>query len=129
MDRPPLRTLVILSVRRTLGVALFLDLFYVAATHVWGLPALEAADVLAILVVVFLGVWLGIGFSFVAPLPAEKGTPRVVRTLLLTVPAIGIGVAIQLLVEGPQGDRAFHVMFALAAWLGSTFVREGDPDG
>lgn len=128
MERPPPKTLALRAVRRALGIAVFLELFYLAAPSVWDIPPLAGRDVVLILVVSFLGVALGVAFSFFAPLPAEKGLPRVIRTVLLTIPALGIGIAIQLAVEGPQGARAFHVMFALAAWLGSGFVREGEDE-
>lgn len=128
MHVPTRRELAVLSVRRALGVALVLELFYIVAPLLWDIEPLSAASVLAIIVVSFVGVWLGIAFSYVAPMPAEKGLPRVIRTVLLTVPALGIGIAIQLLVAGPQGERAYHIMFALAAWLGSGFIREEDDE-
>ena len=48
--------------------------------------------------------------------------------LLIAIPALGIGIALQLFIEGPQGDRAYYAMFALAAWLGSTFITEDETD-
>ena len=75
-----------------------------------------------------LGVVLGIAFSFASPLPRETGMPRMIRTALIAIPALGIGIALQLLIEGPQGDRAYYAMFALAAWLGSTFITEDETD-
>lgn len=128
MHLPSRRELLVQSTRRALAVALGLQLFYVVAPSLWPVPPLTVGSVLAIVVVSFLGVWLGVVFSYVAPRPAEKGIPRVIRTALLTVPAMGIGIAIQLIVAGPQGGRAYHVMFALAAWLGSGFIREEEDD-
>lgn len=126
MQGPTRRELPVLVIRRTLGVALALDVFYLVAALVWDLPPLTAGDVLDILAVVFLGVLLGVGFSYLAPVPERKGLPRVIRTLLLTVPAIGIGIAVQVVLGGPAAERAYFIMFALAAWLGSLFVREED---
>ncbi|MFW5911587.1 MAG: hypothetical protein ACOCSD_04095 [Halolamina sp.] len=131
MHLPSRRALLVKSTRRALGVALGLQLFYLIAPSLWPVPPLTVGSVVAIVVVSFLGVWLGVVFSYVAPRPVEKGLPRVIRTALLTVPAMGIGIAIQLVVAGPQGSRAYHVMFALAAWLGSGFIRQeaDDADG
>lgn len=128
MHLPSRRALLVQSTRRALAVALGLQLFYVVAPSIWPVPPLTVGSILAIVVVSFLGVWLGVLFSYVAPRPAEKGIPRVIRTALLTVPAMGIGIAIQLVIAGPQGGRAYHVMFALAAWLGSGFIREEDDE-
>ncbi|WP_101297130.1 hypothetical protein [Halegenticoccus soli] len=128
MYRPPLPELALLSIRRTLGVSLVLYAFYLGLHYLSGYPFLTPTDVVTVLALVFAGTWLGIGFSLVAPLPEERGLPRVVRTILLTVPALGIGVALQIFLKGARSDMALYAIFALAAWLGSTFVREEGSD-
>ena len=124
VDRPDADRLVLLSIRRTLGVSALLYVVYVGLFVFTDYPFLTPGDVLTVLGLVFAGTWLGVAFSFVAPLPAETGLPRVVRTILLLVPALGIGVALQILIEGAESNMAIYAIFALAAWLGSTFVRE-----
>lgn len=124
MDRPDNRELTLLAVRRAVGISAGLSVFYLAGYYVYDWPFPAPGDVLAIFAVVSLGVALGVGFSFASPLPRETGLPRIIRTGLIVIPALGIGIALQLLIEGPRGDRAYYAMFALAAWLGSTFVTE-----
>lgn len=128
MNRPGNLELVFLAVRRVIGLWAGLSVFYLVGYYFLGYPFPTPRDVLAILVVVALGVVLGVAFSFASPLPRETGMPRMVRTALIAVPALGIGIALQLLIEGPQGDRAYYAMFALAAWLGSTFVTEDETE-
>lgn len=128
MNRPGNLELVFLAVRRVIGLWAGLSVFYLAGYYFLGYPFPTPRDVVAILVVVALGVVLGVAFSFASPLPRETGMPRMVRTALIAVPALGIGIALQLLIEGPQGDRAYYAMFALAAWLGSTFVTEDETE-
>lgn len=117
------RSLLVWIARRTLGISLALFLFYLVVPSFWEIPPLSTRDVLAILAVVFLGVLLGVGFSRVWPLPPETGLPRVFRTIVLTTPALGIGMAIHVTIEGAEGSRAYWVIFALAAWLGSKWLR------
>ena len=128
MNRPGNLELVFLAVRRVIGLWAGLSVFYLAGYYFLGYPFPTPRDIVAILVVVALGVVLGVAFSFASPLPRETGMPRMVRTALIAVPALGIGIALQLLIEGPQGDRAYYAMFALAAWLGSTFVTEDETE-
>lgn len=118
--------LVLLTVRRALGVSVALYAFYIALHYLSGYPFLAPADVLLILGLVFAGTAFGVAFSFASPLLADRGIPRVVRTALLTIPAFGIGVVLQVVIEGARSDMAIYAIFALAAWLGSTFVRESD---
>lgn len=124
MDRPDDWKLVLLAIRRAVGIWAGLSVFYLAGYYLSGWPFPTPADVFTILVVVSVGVALGVGFSFASPLPPEVGLSRVIRTALIVVPTLGIGIAIQVFVAGPRGDRAYYAMFALAAWLGSTFVTE-----
>lgn len=116
------RGLLVWIIRRTLGIALALFAFYLLVPSFWEIPPLRLRDVLAILTVVFLGVLLGVAFGRVWPLPPETGLPRVFRTVVLTIPALGIGMALHVTIEGAEGVRAYWVMFALAAWLGSTWL-------
>lgn len=99
-----------------------------AAHYAWELPFPTPLELVVILLVVVAGVALGIAFSRVWPLPEKKGFPRVIRTILLTIPALGIGIFIQVSLAGPRAVRAYYVMFALAAWFGSTFIREEKTD-
>lgn len=128
MKVPEPRRFVLLVTRRILGIAAALYLFYVAAHYVWQLPFPTPLELVFILFVVVVGVALGIAFSRVWPLPEAKGFPRVIRTILLTIPALGFGIAIQVFFAGPRANRAYYVMFALAAWLGSGFIREEETD-
>ena len=129
MRRPDLPTLALLSVRRALGVSVVLYGFYLGLHYLSGYPFLAPADVLTILGLVFAGTLFGVAFSFASPLPEAGGLPRVIRTALLVIPALGIGVILQVLIEGARSDMAIYAVFALAAWLGSTFVRENGDDG
>lgn len=128
MERPGPRKLALLSARRAFGIAFVLDVFYIGASVAWDMPAPSLPVLVAILVVVSLGVCLGVAFSHVWPLPYRTGWPRVIRTILLTVPAIGFGLAVHLTVGGPDAGRAYWIIFALGAWLGSTFIREEESD-
>lgn len=42
----------------------------------------------------------------------------------LNLGALGIGIILQIVIEGARSDMAIYAIFALAAWLGSTFIRE-----
>ncbi|RJQ39084.1 MAG: hypothetical protein C4550_05790, partial [Nitrospiraceae bacterium] len=75
---------------------------------------------------------LGAVFSKVWPLPPQKGYERVMRTLLVAIPSLGLGMGLQLLVlpiiTGHQTEQAYFMIFTLAAWLGSGYyMREPDP--
>lgn len=122
--RPDTDRLVLLSFRRALGVSAFLMVVYVTLALLTDYPMLGPEDAATILGVVTFGTALGVAFSFVAPLPADMGLARVIRTTLLLVPALGIGVALQIFLKGAQSNMAIYAIFALAAWLGSMFVRE-----
>ena len=128
MDRPDNRDLALLAFRRVVGIWAGLSIFYLAGYYVFGWPFPDPGGLMAILLVVALGVPLGVAFSFASPLPRETGLSRIIRTGLIVIPAIGIGIALQLLVGGPQAERAYYAMFALAAWLGSTFITEGETE-
>lgn len=128
MHRPEPRELVLLAIRRTFGVSFVLYVLYLAMHYLGGYPFLTPPDVLTILGLVFAGTWLGVAFSMIAPLPTSTGLPRVIRTALLVVPALGIGVALQIFIAGARSDMAIYAIFALAAWLGSTFIKEDEEE-
>ncbi len=109
-------------VRTALGIALFFFIFYLGGHYLlgWAFPTPRALA--HILIVSFGGVLLGWVFSRVWPLPPVVGFERVVRTLLLMVPALGIGIALHVWLQGPAPERALYLIFALAAWLGSGYI-------
>ncbi len=121
---PP--TLALKALRTVLGVSLFFFLFYIVIGHyLWELPFPTPGDLLEIFLVAGAGVGLGVLFSRFWPLPPELGMERVVRTLLLVIPALGIGIALQTLLQGAQAQRALYLIFALAAWVGSGYIVRG----
>ncbi|MDQ7028621.1 MAG: hypothetical protein Q9O62_01960 [Ardenticatenia bacterium] len=110
------------ALQSALGVSLLFFVFYIAAHYVWDLPFPTPVDLLKILMVASAGVGLGVAFSRFWPLPPAPGVERIVRTLLLVIPALGVGIGLQLLVEGAEAQRAFYLIFAFAAWVGSGFI-------
>ncbi len=110
------------ALQSTLGVSLFFFVFYIAAHYVWDLPFPTPVDLFKILIVAAAGVTLGVAFSRFWPLPPTPGFERIVRTLLLVIPALGVGIGLQLIVEGAEASRAFYLIFASAAWIGSGFI-------
>jgi hypothetical protein len=108
--------------RTTLGVSLFFFVFYIAGHYVFGFPFPAPLDLLQIFFVAFSGVLLGVAFSRVWPLPPRVGFERIVRVFLLMAPALGLGLALHVLLQGPQAERALYLIFALAAWLGSGYI-------
>lgn len=121
MKRPGPRELALLATRRVLGLTAFFYIFYVLAHYVWGLPFPTPYELVIIVLTVSLGVALGVAYSKVWPLPPEPGFERVLRTLLIAIPAIGIGLFLEITLLGP-GRRALYLIFALSAWLGSGFI-------
>ncbi len=115
------------AARTTLGVSLFFFLFYLAGHFIFGFTFPTPGDLFQIFLTSFGGVLLGLAFSRVWPLPPKPGFERIVRVFLLMAPALGIGLALHVLLQGPQPERALYLIFALAAWLGSGYiVRVGD---
>lgn len=109
--------------KKVLGITLFLEIFYLIGHALWGWPFPTPMAILHILLTVSLGTALGVVFSRVWPLP-QVGWERVVRTLLLAIPSIGIGMALQIFLQGNRADQAIYLIFAVSAWLGSGhFVR------
>ncbi|AEB12546.1 hypothetical protein [Marinithermus hydrothermalis] len=110
------------ALRLVLGMSLVLFLFYLAGHYAAGLPFPAPDQLLDILVTVGLGVGLGVAFSWVWPLGPRPGVERLVRTLLLAIPAVGLGIGVQLLLQGRAPTQALYLIFAVAAWLGSGFI-------
>ncbi len=111
-------------VRNVFGVAFLLELFYVGGSWVGGWPFPHPLSVTQIVVVVALGMALGVTFARFWPLPEETGFERIIRTFLIGAPAIGIGIGLQILLQGPQSRQALYLVFALSAWLGSVQITE-----
>ncbi|MCP8617224.1 hypothetical protein [Salirhabdus salicampi] len=109
----------LLVIRKVFGIALFLELFYLIGAYMAEWPFPTPAIIMQILTVVSLGVALGVIFSKIWPLPIKKGIERIIRTFLLVIPALGIGVGLQILLQGQSATQAIYLMFALSAWLGS----------
>ena len=123
-------------IRKALGIGLFLELFYIIGNYfttrmadrgetveVWPFPT--PLVFFQILITVGLGVALGSVFSRFWPLPPNKGFERIIRTMLIVIPSLGLGVGLQMLLQGPGATQAIYLIFALSAWLGSGhFVRQ-----
>lgn len=109
-------------IRTALGVALFFFAFYIGGHYLFGWVFPTPLALAQILITASGGVLLGWAFSRVWPLPPTVGFERVVRTCLLMVPALGIGIALHVWLQGPQPERALYLIFALAAWLGSGYI-------
>ncbi|GAA0502711.1 hypothetical protein GCM10008986_32910 [Salinibacillus aidingensis] len=115
----------ILAVKKVLGITLFVELFYLIGHYMSGWPFPTPVVILQILIVVATGVAIGVLFSRIWPLPDKKGFERIARTLLIMIPALGIGIGMQLLLQGQYATQALYLIFALSAWLGSGhFIRE-----
>ncbi len=110
------------TLRTGVGVALFFFLFYIVGHYLWQFPFPEPMDLFQILIVSLGGVLLGVAFSRVWPLPPRPGFERIVRVFLLMIPALGIGLALHVWLQGPRPERALYLVFALAAWLGSGYI-------
>jgi len=111
--------------KNVLGMLLFLELFYLIGYYILSWPFPAPIVVIQLLIVIALGMALGTIFSYFWPLTSAKGFERVIRTLLLTIPALGLGIGLQVLLQGNQATQAIYLIFALAAWLGSgRFVRQ-----
>ncbi len=117
VSTPP--DLTLRALRIGLGVSLVFFVFYIGAHYLWGLSFPTPLDLLQIGGMAFGGVFLGLAFSRVWPLPARPGFERIVRLILLMIPALGLGIALHVLLQGAQAERALYLVFAVAAWLGS----------
>jgi hypothetical protein len=108
--------------RRVVGIYLGVGLFYLLGSPLFGFAVPTPIQMLHLLLAVLLGSGLGVAFAWFWPLPPVRGWERVVRTLLLSIPALGLGLSLQLLLQGPQAQQALFLVFALAAWLASSFI-------
>ncbi len=113
------------DLRKVLRISLFLQIFYLTGNFLGYWPFPSPLTIVQILVVVGLGVSLGANFSKLWPISPKPGFERVIRTFLIVIPALGLGVGLQVLLQGAQARVALYLIFALAAWLGSDrFVKE-----
>ncbi|WP_257346931.1 hypothetical protein [Pseudalkalibacillus decolorationis] len=112
-------------IRKALGIALFLELFYLIGYYLMNWPFPSPVIIFQIIIVAALGVALGVIYSRIWPLPQNKGIERIMRTFLIVIPALGLGVGMQLILQGNHATQAVYLMFALSAWLGSGhFIKE-----
>ncbi|TCT24608.1 hypothetical protein EDD68_10562 [Melghiribacillus thermohalophilus] len=105
--------------KKVFGIALFLELFYLIGSYLSGWPFPTPEVIIQLIIVVALGVALGVIFSKIWPLPDRKGMERMARTILIVIPALGLGVGLQLILQGQSATQAIYLIFALSAWLGS----------
>ncbi|GEL78819.1 hypothetical protein [Tenuibacillus multivorans] len=112
------------ALKKVFGIALFLQLFYIIGHYMGGWPFPTPTVIVQILIVSGLGVALGVIFSKIWPIPSHKGFERIFRTFLVMVPSLGLGIGLQIILQGAQATQAIYLMFALAAWIGSGhFIR------
>lgn len=117
------------AIRRGLGIVIFLQLFYLIGYYLADWPFPTPTVILQLFITVGLGVALGATFSKVWPLAPNPGFERIVRTLLIVIPSLGLGIGLQVLLQGPTATQAIYLIFALSAWLGSgQFVRQENGD-
>jgi hypothetical protein len=113
------------ALRKAIGITLFLEIFYLIGHYIFTWPFPSPAIFLQLFTVVGLGVAVGVIFSRIWPISPQKGFERIVRTLLIVIPSLGLGVGLQVLLQGQQATQAIYLIFALATWLGSGhFVRQ-----
>ncbi|MGM7701540.1 hypothetical protein ACSVDE_07405 [Pseudalkalibacillus sp. Hm43] len=117
-------------IKKALGIALFLEIFYLLGHYIADWPFPTPTVIFQIIIVSALGVALGVIFSRIWPLPRNKGFERIMRTLLIVIPSLGIGVGLQLVLQGNFATQAIYLIFALSAWLGSGhFIKENPKEG
>jgi hypothetical protein len=110
--------------KKALGISLFVEVFYLLGYYFFAWPFPSAINVLQIMTVVFLGIALGVFFSMVWPISSKPGLERVVRTIIIVAPSLGLGIGLQLLLQGNKATHALYMIFAVSSWLGSGhFVR------
>ncbi len=119
----------LLAVKKVVGITLFIEIFYLIGHYTSGWPFPTPKIILQFIIVISTGVALGVIFSRLWPLPQKKGFERIFRTFLIVVPALGLGIGMQLLLQGQYATQALYLIFALSAWLGSGhFIKsEGVP--
>ncbi|MGN8648005.1 hypothetical protein ACTNEO_18220 [Gracilibacillus sp. HCP3S3_G5_1] len=111
--------------QKVIGITLFFEIFYLTGHYLMKWPFPTPIVLLQFFVVSGFGVGLGVFFSRIWPLPLEKGFERVFRTFLIVIPALGFGMGLQVILQGAHATQAIYLLFAFAAWIGSSrFVRE-----
>ncbi|WP_102028147.1 hypothetical protein [Salirhabdus sp. Marseille-P4669] len=112
------------AIKKVVGITLFVEIFYLIGHYMSNWPFPTPQVILQFVIVVGSGVALGAIFSKLWPLPNKKGFERIFRTFLIVVPSLGLGIGMQLLLQGQFASQALYLIFALAAWLGSGhFIR------
>ncbi len=115
--------------QKVIGITLFLEIFYLTGHYLMQWPFPTPIVFVQLLVVSGMGVAIGVFFSRIWPLPFEKGFERIFRTFLIAIPALGFGMGLQVILQGAHATQAIYLIFAFAAWIGSSrFVREEKPD-
>jgi hypothetical protein len=109
----------VLVYKKILGITLFIEFFYLIGHYMSEWPFPTPLVIVQIAAVVASGVALGVIFSRLWPLPSNKGFERIFRTFLIVVPALGLGIGLQILLQGQQATQALYLIFALSAWIGS----------
>lgn len=113
------------AVRKVLGITLILQIFYLTGHYLAGWPVPTPLIILQICTSVGMGIALGVVFSRVWPISPQPGIERIVRTVLIVIPSLGLGVGLQILLQGNQATQAIYLIFAFSAWLGSGhFIRQ-----
>lgn len=111
--------------QKVIGITLFLEIFYLIGHYLMNWPFPTPITLVQLFVVSGMGVALGVFFSRIWPLPLEKGFERIFRTFLIAIPSLGFGMGLQVILQGAHATQAIYLIFALAAWLGSSrFVRQ-----
>lgn len=105
--------------RKAIGIAFFLELFYLVGHYLASWPFPTPLAIIQIAITVGLGVALGVTYSRVWPLTPKVGFERIIRTLLIVIPSLGLGIGLQVLMQGKQATMAIYLIFALSTWLGS----------
>lgn len=105
--------------RKTIGIAFFLEIFYLVGHYLAGWPFPTPLAIAQIAITVGLGVALGVVYSRVWPLTPQVGIERIIRTLLVVIPSLGLGIGLQVLLQGKEASMAIYLIFALSTWLGS----------
>ncbi len=108
--------------RRVMGLMAFFFSFYLGGHYLLGFSFPTPGVLLQIGTSILLGSLLGLVFSRFWPLPPKAGLERVIRTVLLVIPAVGFGLGLQIALQGPNPTQALYLVFALSAWLSSGLI-------
>lgn len=85
--------------RKALGIAFFLELFYLVGHYLASWPFPTPLVIFQIAITVGLGVALGVVYSKIWPLTSKVGFERIIRTLLIVIPSLGLGIGLQVLLQ------------------------------